>query len=82
MKDENKNSLKRSFAALVGTAALVYLGNPTAGFLEFIPDNLPVVGNLDEAIASVLLVSAIKTLKGWDLSDLLGGRSKKNQFED
>jgi len=37
----------------------VYLLNPTAGVLEFIPDNLPLVGNLDEGAAALLLWQGI-----------------------
>ena len=29
--------------------------NPTAGLIEFIPDNLPIVGNLDEGVAVLLI---------------------------
>lgn len=39
-------------AALLGA---IYMLNPTAGVLEFIPDNLPFVGNLDEGVATTLL---------------------------
>ncbi|MBN2389439.1 MAG: DUF1232 domain-containing protein [Anaerolineae bacterium] len=39
-------------ASLVG---FVYVLNPTAGVLELIPDNLPLVGNLDEGAAFTLL---------------------------
>ncbi len=39
-------------AALVG---IVYILNPTAGLLELIPDNLPIVGNLDEGVAMLLI---------------------------
>lgn len=39
-------------ASLVG---LVYILNPTGGFIEFIPDNLPIFGNLDEGAAFLLL---------------------------
>ena len=38
---------------------MIYLVNPTAGILEFIPDNLPLIGNLDEAGATALLIWAI-----------------------
>jgi uncharacterized membrane protein YkvA (DUF1232 family) len=40
---------------MLGGIALIsglYLLNPTAGFIEFIPDNLPIVGNIDEMIAA------------------------------
>jgi hypothetical protein len=39
-------------AAVVG---FVYLLNPTAGLLELLPDNLPLVGNLDEGVAMLLI---------------------------
>lgn len=39
-------------ASVVG---LIYLLNPTAGAIEFIPDILPFVGNLDEGVATVLI---------------------------
>jgi hypothetical protein len=34
---------------------LVYILNPTMGIFEFIPDNLPLIGNLDEGVAFVLI---------------------------
>ena len=39
---------------------IVYLINPTAGFLELIPDALPIVGNLDEAAATTLVIWGIQ----------------------
>ncbi len=38
---------------------LIYLLNPTAGILEFIPDNIPFIGNLDEGVAVMLILSGI-----------------------
>jgi hypothetical protein len=40
---------------LLALAGFIYLLNPGAGIFEFIPDNLPIVGNLDEAGASMLV---------------------------
>ena len=37
----------------------VYMINPTAGIFEIIPDNLPVLGNLDEAAVLFLMYSAM-----------------------
>ncbi len=34
-----------------------YLLNPTAGVFELIPDNLPYVGNLDEAAAVMFFLA-------------------------
>lgn len=40
------------FTALMG---LFYILNPTAGLIEFIPDNIPLIGNMDEGAAFMLL---------------------------
>ncbi|MDF2375239.1 MAG: DUF1232 domain-containing protein [Verrucomicrobiales bacterium] len=64
----------------VGAFSAVYLLNPTAGFLELIPDNLPVVGNLDEAAAAALLVSCLAYF-GVDIGGLFG-RKKKDEASD
>jgi hypothetical protein len=39
-------------AALIG---FIYMLNPTAGFIEVIPDNIPIIGNLDEGVAFLLV---------------------------
>ena len=39
-------------AAILG---FIYMLNPTAGFIELIPDNIPLVGNLDEGVAVLLI---------------------------
>ena len=54
---------------ILGIAAflLIYLLNPTAGFVELLPDNLPLVGNLDEATA-VLVLLRIAAYYGINLS--------------
>jgi uncharacterized membrane protein YkvA (DUF1232 family) len=40
---------------LLAVLGVVYILNPTAGFLEFIPDNLPIIGNLDDGVAFMLI---------------------------
>ena len=52
--------MKKIAVAAVGLLSLVYLFNPTAGFIELIPDNFPIIGNLDEAAATALLLSAMR----------------------
>jgi hypothetical protein len=69
------------FAGLFGALGAVYLINPTAGFFELIPDNLPVVGNLDEAAAVLLLISCLAYF-GIDLGGLLGRKSRKEPVID
>jgi uncharacterized membrane protein YkvA (DUF1232 family) len=50
---------KDYWVAFVGIIALIYIINPTAGFIEFIPDNLPLIGNLDEGMATTILLSCL-----------------------
>lgn len=53
----------------VGLLSLIYLANPTAGFIEFLPDNLPGVGNIDEALVAFLLLNSLAYF-GLDLRNL------------
>ncbi len=62
-------------ALTVGFIALIYLANPTLGFIEFIPDNLPLVGNLDEAGATLLLLNSLR-FYGIDMLALFGNGGK------
>ncbi len=43
------------FIYLTGLVGLIYMLNPTAGIIEFIPDNIPFIGNLDEGVAFLLV---------------------------
>ena len=45
---------------LIGLLALFYLINPTAGLFELLPDNLPLIGNLDEAAAVTVLLAVLR----------------------
>jgi uncharacterized membrane protein YkvA (DUF1232 family) len=38
---------------------VVYILNPTFGLLELLPDNLPIIGNLDESVAVMLILAGI-----------------------
>ena len=63
----------------VAAVALLYLINPTAGFLEFIPDNLPIVGNLDEVAATTILLATMRYY-GFDPTRLfMRGEKQKNE---
>lgn len=53
----------------VAVLAALYILNPTAGVFEVIPDNLPLIGNLDEAAAVALLLMCLKYF-GVDLPEL------------
>ena len=62
--DQNKNKQWSPFLIyMTGIVGLVYLLNPTAGFIELIPDNLPIVGNLDEGAAAVLVWNTLRQIR-------------------
>lgn len=56
---EKKKKMKKIAIAFAGVVSLIYLMNPGWGVFEFLPDNLPIVGNLDEAGATALLLSSL-----------------------
>ena len=59
--------MKSVLVALAGIIALIYLLNPTLGIFELIPDNLPFIGNLDEATAMKVLLAVLRYF-GFDLT--------------
>jgi len=44
---------------LLGLVGGVYILNPTLGIFELIPDALPIVGNLDEGVAVMMILTGI-----------------------
>ena len=61
--------MKRILIATLGVLAFLYLLNPTFGVFEFLPDNIPLMGNVDEATATMVLLGALRYF-GWDLTNL------------
>jgi hypothetical protein len=61
----------------VGILAAIYLVNPTAGFLELIPDNFPIIGNIDEAGATMILLSVARYF-GMDIANLFRRESAQD----
>jgi hypothetical protein len=47
---------------VIGALCVLYLFNPTWGFFELLPDNLPIVGNLDEAAAVAAIMTVLRNL--------------------
>ena len=54
-----RNLLTKLLVPLAGALAALYLLNPGAGLIELIPDAFPLVGNLDEAAAMLLLTNVL-----------------------
>lgn len=61
--------LKNMFILGLGAVAILYILNPTAGILEFIPDNVPIIGNLDEA-GAILILTNVLAYYGFDVNRL------------
>lgn len=51
-----------AFNVVMAVVCVIYLINPTLGVFEFIPDNIPIIGNLDEAAATAGLWVALSNL--------------------
>ena len=66
-------TMKKLLIAFAGLLAFLYLVNPTMGLFEFLPDNLPLVGNVDEATATMVLLGVLRYF-GWDLTNLFSER--------
>jgi uncharacterized membrane protein YkvA (DUF1232 family) len=73
--------MKSFIVAILGLLSLIYLINPTAGFIEIIPDTFPIIGNLDEAAATALLLSCLSYF-GIDLFNIFKRDKKKNDVID
>lgn len=58
--------LKSLFILITGLLSALYLANIGAGIVEIIPDNIPAAGNIDEFIASLLLMNCLAYF-GFDL---------------
>lgn len=63
VEDQKRAGCIGSITALFGFfAGALYIMNPTFGVYELIPDNLPLVGNLDEAGATTLALLSLQYL--------------------
>ncbi|RZF22794.1 DUF1232 domain-containing protein [Halobacteriovorax vibrionivorans] len=59
----NKLITKKILPLIGIVIGVIYILNPTAGVIEIIPDNLPYIGNLDEAGAVLLIISCLKKFR-------------------
>jgi hypothetical protein len=73
--------MKKTLIVIIGLLSGIYLVNPGFGIFEFIPDNVPFVGNLDEGMASFLLLSSLAYF-GIDIRDVFGNWWKRKQAKD
>ena len=54
--------MNKLLALVVVLLSGLYILNPTIGIFEFIPDNIPFVGNLDQAAATAILIWGLRQL--------------------
>lgn len=81
-KDLKNNSGLRKAVALFGIIlGVIYIINPTAGFFELIPDNLPFIGNLDEAAAVWMILRCLREF-GIDLTSFGHNNAKEANKKD
>ncbi len=64
----------------LGVFSAIFLLNPGAGIFFEIPDNIPVIGNLDEAAAAALLISCLAYF-GFDVTKLFKKAQEKDQTD-
>ncbi len=69
--------MKNILVIVVGLISVIYLLNPGAGIIEIIPDNIPLIGNLDEAGAIALLLMCLKYF-GIELPDIFSRDKDKD----
>ena len=73
--DQQKRTIFGTLVAVVvAMFCVVYMLNPTAGFFEFIPDSIPVIGNVDEGLIMLLFLACLKYLG----IDIPLGKSSRN----
>lgn len=70
--------MKKILIICVGMISFFYIINPGAGIFELIPDNIPFVGNLDEATATTLLLSVLAYF-GIDFGHFFNKEKKRMQ---
>ena len=80
-KPPQKKGVVNSFIiGVLGGVSAIYLFNPGAGWIELINDNIPIIGNLDEAAAAALLISCLAYF-GLDLGNFFGKAKQSESTE-
>jgi hypothetical protein len=57
-KEKTINKMDKNLKMVLGLVAVAYLLNLTAGIVEILPDNIPLIGNLDEGVAAIVAYQA------------------------
>ncbi|MBX7259151.1 MAG: DUF1232 domain-containing protein [Candidatus Hydrogenedentes bacterium] len=70
--EEGSGCLGKGVAVACALASVLFLLNFTFGVVE-VPDNMPIVGNIDEALATSVLIASLRYLG----IDILPFKSKR-----
>ncbi len=63
---------------ILAAVGIIYILNPTSGIIELIPDNIPLIGNMDEGVAVMMILAGlVEAVEGRKLR-----REKKNPAAD
>ncbi len=68
--------LKEMVIVFLAVFAVVYLVFPTLGIFELIPDAIPIIGNMDEAVATLIILNTLNYY-GLDLTNLYGSARRR-----
>ena len=61
LKKQKRFTRPKDFGMLaLGIISVIYILNITFGVVEFLPDNLPIVGNIDEALVTGILIAVMQ----------------------
>ena len=73
--------IKTVVVIILGILSMLYILNPGAGVFEFIPDNIPFLGNLDEATAVMVFLACLRYF-GIDVGNIFKRRDTKRIERD
>ena len=68
--------LKEMVIVFLAVFAVIYLIFPTLGIFELIPDAVPLIGSMDEATATLIILNTLNYY-GLDLTNLYGGSRRR-----
>lgn len=77
MYNDSMKIINSLIIGALGVFSAIFLFNPGMGVFLEIPDNFPVIGNLDEAAAAALLISCLAYF-GFDVTKLFK-KAKENE---
>lgn len=77
---ESRSLGKSIVVGAFGALSILYLTYPSGGIFELIPDAIPIIGSLDEAAATTILIGCLAYF-GVDLGNLFG-RKKDDKDSD